>query len=147
MHARDALVALRLPGPAIETLLALLSTYAPKGKHTGLAVFDVMGLRDKSPASKAMDVEIRETTRALEQLERGAGKARELAAAPPAQWTGSIALAEKRPATRMRACVTDHRRGRDRPRCGRARAHARRGTADRGSACGGRRRGDARARG
>jgi class 3 adenylate cyclase len=103
-------------------LVRPLGTYAPKGKHTGLAVFDVMGLRDKSPASKAMDVEIRETTRALEQLERGdfglaafaferlmqhsplprstgyrflAAKARELAAAPPAQWTGSIALAEK----------------------------------------------------
>ncbi len=103
-------------------LLRPLGTYAPKGKHSGLAVFDVMGLRDRSPASKAMDVEIRETTRALEQLERGdfghaafaferlmqhsplprstgyrflAAKARELAAAPPARWTGSIALVDK----------------------------------------------------
>ncbi len=109
------------PDPSTH-LLRPLGTYAPKGKRTGLAVFDVMGLRDKSPASKAMDAEIGEVTRALHRLEVGefglaahaferlmqhsplprslgyrflAAKARELAATPPATWTGAIALADK----------------------------------------------------
>ena len=105
-------------------LLRPLGTYAPKGKRRGLEVFDVMGVRDRSPASEQALHEIARVRAALDlfgarafepaarelaALEhdtaatpRAAGyallaaKARQLAAtAPPPGWAGEIALSDK----------------------------------------------------
>jgi class 3 adenylate cyclase len=105
-------------------LLRPLGSYAPKGRKSGLAVFDVAGERDRSPASNAMSVEIARLETALaafsgrdlesayrqfsalekdfEATPRAAGyhllatHAKTLASSPPPpEWRGEIALHEK----------------------------------------------------
>jgi class 3 adenylate cyclase/predicted negative regulator of RcsB-dependent stress response len=101
-----------------------VGTFAPKGRRGGVRVYDILGERDRTPDSAALEREIvraeaavalfeaREFTRAadafveLEGLASGtsrvvgylllAAKSRELARnAPPATWAGEISLAEK----------------------------------------------------
>jgi class 3 adenylate cyclase/predicted negative regulator of RcsB-dependent stress response len=101
-----------------------LGTFAPKGRRGGVRVYDVIGERDRTPDSAALEREIagadaahalfaaREFAKAasafgdLERMASGtprvvgylllAAKARELARNPPPDsWAGEIALAEK----------------------------------------------------
>jgi class 3 adenylate cyclase len=96
-------------------LLRPLGSFSPKGKRDAIAVYDVMGLRDKSPASHAIRVEIRRVEAALRALSHRElayaeaelnALATELAAQPravgyrlladnAATWTGAIALHDK----------------------------------------------------
>ncbi len=109
---------------ATKLLARPLGTYAPKGRTHGITVFDIHGVRDRSPSSRAHDVEIarckdalamftaRDFRRAadafaaLEKDATGTGKvagyhllatkSREFAATPPpVDWAGDIHLVDK----------------------------------------------------